>query len=284
MTLRRQFCEAVARAISAQQSSLCCGLDPDLSKIPGAIGLAENPDERAIAFLVGVIDATRPFVSAYKIQKAYFDLLDDPMGSLKTVVREIRSKTDVPIILDSKIGDTDNTMLAHMQYCNERLAIDAVVLNPYMGAEVLTPFHGEGKCGGVVMVRTSNRGAGLLQDRRLVDGRAVWEYMLNIVLEEWKSGADIIPVLTSTTSLGESVTVKSLPPELPIFIAGFGAQGGSLEGVKDLWLNGGRSVLVNSSRDILFPSGATPAKAWKQTIAEAAKKARDRIAIAISSK
>lgn len=277
-TSKTTFVHKLTHSIHTQKSSLCCGIDPDPRRIPIQLNWPERRDAAVVEFANGIVDATAEYVCAYKIQRAYFDLLDEPKQALRSAIEHIKKTTDVPIILDAKIGEIDNTMKAYLELCARDLKVDAIVVNPYMGVEVVEPFRASAHCGGVVLVRTSNAGAPLIQDLRLDSGLLLWEFVLKVVCEEWDGGSDIVPILSSTTDLRRSTALAEIPSDTPVFVAGYGAQGGSLDLVRYLRKGAGRPIAVNSSREIIFPNaGAEPHLDWRSAIAGAAKDARDRI-------
>ena len=57
-------------AIRAKKSVLCVGLDTDLEKIPKHLFAEEDP---AFAFNKAIIDATKDFTVAYKINTAFYE-------------------------------------------------------------------------------------------------------------------------------------------------------------------------------------------------------------------
>jgi orotidine-5'-phosphate decarboxylase len=270
---QHRFSEILASAIASQGSSLCCGLDPDPTRLPKELQWSDRRDEAVIEFLKAIVDVTFELVCCYKIQKAYFDLLDAPKAGLVAVIDYIKLKTAVPIILDAKIGEIDSSMAAYVKFCADHIRASALVVNPYMGDEVFHPFRNQSLCGGLVLVRTSNPGANIIQDRRLEGGERLWEAILNMVGKEWEIGSDLIPILASTADVVSSRTLTTLPSGLPIFVAGFGAQKGSIELIR--YLQGSdHPIAVNSSRDIIFAFEKNKDKDWQSSIADAAHRSR----------
>lgn len=190
------------------------------------------------------------------------------------VLKPVSRMGPPPIIFDAKIGETDNSMKAYLKYFIEDLKVDAAVVNPFMGEEVLAPFAPGSACGAVVLVRTSNPGSVIFQDQQLSSGEKLWERVLRVVLEKRAAGFDLIPVLASTADIAKSSILHELPIDVPVFVAGYGAQGGSLELVRSLVRLGHRSIVVNSSRDILFAHEKTSSIPWQIAISDAARAPR----------
>ncbi len=258
--------------IVAEHGSLCCGLDPDHRKLPAEFRSMSSVDLAVDRFLKEVIEITAPFVCAYKLQKAFFDLLEEPRKVLISIVTHIKDIAKKPVILDLKMGDTGNTMIAYLEYCRS-IGVDAALVNPYMGDDVLDCFNDRRDLCGIVLARSSNEGARLLQDQFLFDGRTVWEAILDEVSSRWIAGANLIPVLSSTIDISQNGGFHKIPLGLPIFVAGYGAQGGTLENIRKLAQDRKHTLIVTSSRQIVFPFDASSSD-WRGAVANAAKKAQ----------
>ena len=245
-------------------SGVCVGLDPDPSKLPIEF------EARVLPFLQEIVNLTSSKACAYKIQKAFFDVLDGGSKTLSDVVSYIKEKTpSTPIILDCKIGDIDNTMQAYVENVFDKLKVDAVVVNPYMGHDVFSQFDSYSDRGIVTLIRTSNEGASVIQDAKLENGQSVWSYMLDVAVSQWNKNGNLIPVLSGYANLKD--VRERIPDEMPILYAGVGAQGGTLEGVKYLFNSQGGGVFVNSSRGILY-SYERDDPNWRDSVVKAASK------------
>jgi len=95
----------------------------------------------------------------------------------------------------------------------------------------------------------------------------LWRHVLRLVLDEWKRGTNLIPILSSQKPIGSEVVKELQDASVPIFIAGIGAQGGHLT---NLGLLIARNVpaLINSSRAILYPYSQDSTN-WETSILEA---------------
>lgn len=71
---------------------LCCGLDPDLKKMPPEITeMKISDEEKVFDFLRMAVDATAPHICAYKPQKAFFDVLTGSHEILKELIKYIHT-------------------------------------------------------------------------------------------------------------------------------------------------------------------------------------------------
>ncbi len=248
---------------------LCVGLDPDRRKLPPEILESSGDDEEKILeFLKGVVDAVAEHVCAFKAQKAFFDLLSGGHEVLREIVRHTHiNHPGISIIADCKIGDIDNTMEAYAENLFSLIGADGVVVNPYMGDDVIAPLAKFADKSIVVLVKTSNIGGAIVQDVHLQDGRPFWKHILDLVVNRWNGNGNMIPVISSTTRLDLSRLRKLIPDSMPILLAGVGAQGGDYTSMSSLLNASGTGVFVNSSRGILYPSTNG---SWKEAIRSAA--------------
>jgi orotidine-5'-phosphate decarboxylase len=267
----------LAGAIESQESLVCCGLDPDFTRIPLEIKTKTCPPaEKALAFLHEVVDATVPYVCAYKIQKAFFEPLPGGHEAMRSVITYIhRCHPEIPVFLDCKIGDIGNTMKAYLHTAFDLLNVDGLVVNPYMGDDVLRPFATLPEKTALVLVRTSNPGADVVQEIRGLDGRPLWKHVLDLVVHRWNTAGSLMPVLSVSNDQPDPLR-KSIPDDMIVFAAGYGAQGGTAVGVGPLLNSGGAGVVVNSSRALLYPLGIDGPE-WRSAIRAAAMEMRDEI-------
>jgi len=252
---------------------LCAGLDPDLRKLPPDV--FEKPgtaEEKVFEFLRGAVDATGAHVCAYKAQKAFFDLLPGGHDVLKEIVRYVhQTQPGTPIIVDCKIGDIDNTMVAYVENLFGSIQADGIVVNPYMGDDVVAPLIELTDKSIVVIVKTSNVSGGIVQDVLLHDGRPLWQYLLDLVVNRWNKNGNMIPVLSSTAGLDMTRIRPLMPDTMPILLAGVGAQGGSYNDLRYLLNSEGNGVFINSSRGLLYPASSEPWRIAIETMAIAVK-------------
>lgn len=267
---RRRALTLLREAMANKNTLACVGLDPDLSKMPLAItGLHASDEVKVSRFLRQVIDITGPHVCAYKVQKAFFDVFPKGHELLTKVVAYAQEKyPEVMMFIDAKVGDIDNTMEAYLRNIFEEIRADGLVVNPYMGDDVLRSFESLSDKAGIVLVKTSNPGADIVQNTILLDGRMLWQYVLQLVAERWNKGTNLIPVLSSTADVDLSSVRQVIPDDMPILFAGYGVQGGNLNHFRQLLDSTGRGVFVNSSRGILYPYEPVEPE-WRQRILDA---------------
>src|SRR5690242_20891637 len=86
----------------------------------------------------------------------------DGQQALRDILRLMPA--DIPVLLDAKRGDTPQTMRFYARAIFDELGADAVTVNPYLGGDSLEPFFSYPDRGVFVLCKTSNPGAGDIQD------------------------------------------------------------------------------------------------------------------------
>ncbi|MEO8886657.1 MAG: orotidine-5'-phosphate decarboxylase [Mucilaginibacter sp.] len=245
---------------------VCVGLDPIISLIPISINKYEKLEDRIFDFLKTVIEVTADHCCAYKIQKAFFDEFDFGLILLKRIVLFIKSECPKKIIIiDCKIGDVEHTLSAYTKNLFSNIGADAIVVNPYMGNEIFDCFKKYPEKLFLVLVRTSNPGAAVIQDLKLTSGEKLWQFILKILVEKWRDLPNCIPVL-SLNDVKQFAYIRTvIPDSMTIFYAGYGAQGKGITGLNSLINTQGYGLLVNSSRGILY-SNDEKSMDWKNEI------------------
>ncbi|MHB8362493.1 MAG: orotidine-5'-phosphate decarboxylase [Patescibacteria group bacterium] len=242
-------------AIHKNKSFLCCGLDPDISKFPNEI-LAKYSvkNDQVFFFLKEIIDLTGNMVCSYKIQKAFFDILDNENEVLRNLIQYIHNRFPIiPVFIDSKIGDIGNTMNIYLKNLFDNLKADGITINPYMGEDIFTDINLYKDKLFIILILTSNPSATQIQMKKLYNKEYLWEHILKLSLYDWNKFSNIGIVLPSTNKrINFSILKDKIKDDVPILIAGYGAQGGILENIQFLLNKSKNNIFINSSRDILY--------------------------------
>jgi len=269
------FLERLKETQKRYESWLCVGLDPVMDRLPEVMLKAHEP---LVAFCCAVVEATADLVCAYKPNLAFW-LAEGPQGlaALEVVVATVPQ--DIPVILDGKFGDVGHTAAAYAHFAFDRLGVDAVTANPYLGLDSLRPFLERVGRGVFLLTRTSNPSAPDLQDLLVhrperagtggpdlsviprqkpglqARGVALYEQAARLAVRWDAELPGICGLVAGATYPEELVRLRALAPNLPFLIPGIGPQGGSLEtAVAHGPTASGLGPIINSSRGILYAS------------------------------
>ena len=191
---------------------------------------------------------------AYKPQFAHYAAYEAEDQLERTIEYVHRVHPGVPVILDAKRGDIGNTAERYAIEAFERYGADAVTVNPYLGGDSLEPFLRHAERGVLILCRTSNPGAGDLQDL-LVGGRPLYQVVAELAARRWNARGNCLLVVGATYP-HELAQVRALVGDMPLLVPGVGAQGGDVEQVvQHGCTRSATGLIVSSSRAILYASG-----------------------------
>lgn len=294
------FADRLAAAVHATGSVTCVGLDPRKDQLPGPIRDAvagDAPDAWAAAytqFCNEIIDVVAGKVACVKPQAAFFEQLGPAgMVALGNVITHAR-KAGLIVITDGKRNDIGSTATAYADAylgTNSPWGSDSLTVSPYLGRDSIEPFVDvcdDRGAGIFVLVKTSNPGGGLLQDR-VSGGQTVYAAVAELVTElnaTRRGGCGYGPVgaVVGATYPDQLAELRSAMPDAWILIPGFGAQGGAADDVKAGFDAEGLGAVVNSSRHLIFAHARPEYREkfgdakWQDAVAAATDEMNDQLA------
>lgn len=222
-----------------------------------------------VAFNKKLVDAVADIVPAVKVQIAYYEMYGvEGMRAFYDTCRYAESKGLI-VMTDAKRNDIGATAECYAKaYLGETAvggktytAFDShfLTVNGYLGSDGIKPFLGwmqKRDKGIFVLVKTSNKSSGELQDMKLENGKTVYEYM-GALVEEWgkdsigKYGYSDVGAVVGATHPVQAEILRREMPHTFFLIPGYGAQGGTADDLKVCFDKNGRGGIVNSSRGIL---------------------------------
>ncbi len=247
-----KFNKKLERIVKKNNSLLCVGLDSDLEKIPRYLKKEKNP---LLLFNKQIIDATYDLVCAYKPNSAFYEALGaEGIAQLKATCDYLRKNyPEIVIILDAKRGDIGSTNEGYVKFIFDYLGVDAATINPYLGKEAIEPFLARGDKGIIILCRTSNKGAGEIQDL-VCDGEPLYIKIAKKVIKNWNKRGNCLMVVGATYP-NELRIVRKIAGEMNFLVPGIGVQGGEIEKTVRAGLNSkSEGMIINSSRGIIFAS------------------------------
>lgn len=271
----RRFTDRLRDRWHQADTLVCVGLDPEPAKFPAKF--AHDPDA-IFHFCRDIVDATAPYVCAFKPQIAHFAAAHAE-EALRMLILHIGFRyPDIPVILDSKRGDIGSTAQHYAAEAFDRYGADAVTVNPYLGRDSVQPFLDRADKGVIVLCRTSNHGAGDLQDMMLYDkhggGRPLYQHVAEKIARDWNDN-DNCALVVGATWPEQLREVRAIVGDVPFLVPGIGAQGGDVQAVvSNARTRDGTGLVVSSSRAILYASAGDD---YAEAAANAAQALRDEI-------
>lgn len=264
------FIDALQHRWQNADTLVCVGLDPEPAKFPAKFA---NDHDAIFDFCRDIVDATAEYACAFKPQIAHFAAAHAE-EALRMLIMHMRFRyPQIPVILDSKRGDIGSTAQHYASEAFDRYGADAVTVNPYLGRDSVQPFLDRADKGVVILCRTSNAGAGDLQDM-VIGGRPLYQHVAEKIARDWNANRNCALVVGATwpEQLRE---VRAIVGDMPFLVPGIGAQGGDVAAVvTNACSADGTGLMISSSRAILYASKGDD---YAQAAADAARTLRDEI-------
>ncbi|HCR73319.1 MAG TPA: orotidine-5'-phosphate decarboxylase, partial [Ruminococcus sp.] len=233
------------------------GLDPKLEYVPDFIKskyfLQDGETLKAAAkaifkFNQAIIDEIYDIVPAIKPQAAYYEMYGYfGMKTLEKTIKYAKLK-GMYVITDGKRNDIGATMeaytTAHLGAVKvgdneiEPFGADALTVNGYLGTDGISPLLKicEEKDKGIfVLVKTSNKSSGELQDRLM--GDVPLYRVMGDMCENWgssqigKYGYSSVGAVVGATYPQQLSELRNELKHTMFLVPGYGAQGGGAEGI-----------------------------------------------------
>ena len=264
------------------------GLDPRYDILPECIKkkypqTVEGACEGFLEFNKALIDATCDIIPAVKPQIAFYEMFGiEGMKVFDETCKYAKSKGMI-VIADMKRGDIGTTAQAYSNAAIGRTQIGDinhsifdvkfVTVNPYLGTDGVKPFVDDcakyGK-GIFVLVKTSNKSSGELQDLKTEDGEELYKKVAKLV-NEWgkdligENGYSSISAVVGATYPKQLQELRETMPHSYFLIPGYGAQGGKAEDIALGFDKNGLGGIINASRSLMC---AYKSDNWKDKFTE----------------
>lgn len=254
------FFSFLEKRVDDCSSLLCIGLDPHIPD------LREPSAEAARDFCLNLVKQTARYAAAFKPNAAFFEVFGaEGWTALKEVVDAIQAESNrmgsmIPVILDAKRGDIASTAEAYAQSAFDTLGVDCITLSPYLGKDSIDPFIRKSEKGVFLLCKTSNPGAGDLQDLMLESGDPLHIHVAKLA-QGWNTKNNI-GLVVGATYPETLARVRAAAPEMWFLAPGVGAQGGDLESAL-------RAGLRKDGKGMLIPVSRAIARAEKPGLAAA---------------
>jgi orotidine-5'-phosphate decarboxylase len=282
------------------------GLDPKLEFIPEHIKkksfdefgqTLEGAADALLRFNIGLIDALCDIVPAVKPQSAYYEMYGWQGIAALTETILYAKKKGMFVILDGKRNDIGPTAAAYAAAYLDSTAVgdesfeafgaDALTVNGYLGTDGLTPFADVCKKndkGIFILVKTSNKSSGELQDRTLDGMSSVYRFMGEMCEELGTDhigeyGYSFAGAVVGATYPEQLTALRKELPHTFFLVPGYGAQGGGAAGLKGAFDKNGLGAVVNSSRAIMcaYKTENAPGEAFAEAARREAIRMREDI-------
>ncbi|MCL2383606.1 MAG: orotidine-5'-phosphate decarboxylase [Oscillospiraceae bacterium] len=268
--------DELIKNIKEKDNPTVMGLDPVFSYIPEGIlknnridasneSIEEtniNVPEAFLEFNKELIDSVCDVIPAVKPNLAFYEAYGyKGVKAFEDTCTYAKEKGMV-VISDGKRNDIGSTAEAYARaYFSNIDNVDMLTVNGYLGEDGINPFVDVSetlgyKKGIFVLVKTSNKSSGQLQDLKLENGNELYLEVASLV-NEWnektkgENGYGVVGAVVGATYKEQLEILRKAMPSSYILIPGYGAQGGTAEDIAVGFNEDGLGAIVNSSRGLM---------------------------------
>lgn len=264
------------------------GVDTRYDMVPDCVKNKYSKDIKGMCsamleYSKALIDSTYDIIPAVKLQSAYFEMYGVEGIKLYKEMIDYCKEKDMVVMADVKRGDIGSTSAGYSKaylgknIINEKeegiFDVDFATVNPYMGSDCVNPFVEDCKKydkGIFVLVKTSNKSSGELQDLKTEDGEEIYKKVAKLV-NTWgkdligKYGYSSVSAVVGATYPKQLQELRELMPHSYFLIPGYGAQGGKAEDIALGFDENGLGGIVNATRSLMC---AYKSDLWKDKFQE----------------
>lgn len=264
------------------------GVDTRYDMVPECVRKKYSTDlegmcQAMLEYSKALIDSTYDIIPAVKLQSAYFEMYGVEGIKLYKEMIEYCRKKGMVVMADVKRGDIGSTSAGYSRAYlgkntidgkeQEIFDVDFATVNPYMGSDCVMPFVEDCKKydkGIFVLVKTSNKSSGEIQDVKAEDGEEIYKKVAKLV-NTWgeeligENGYSSVSAVVGATYPKQLKELRELMPHSYFLIPGYGAQGGKAEDIALGFDKNGLGGIVNATRSLMC---AYKSDFWKDKFTE----------------
>ncbi|HEY5587207.1 MAG TPA: orotidine-5'-phosphate decarboxylase [Ruminiclostridium sp.] len=287
------FIDRLIESIQEKNNPTVVGLDPKIEYVPSFIkektfkefGVnLKGASEAIIQFNKMIIDSIYDQVPAVKPQLAYYEMYGvDGVYAFDETCKYAKRK-GLLVIADGKRNDIGTTAEAYSkaflgltdidkEIKQKAFDVDALTVSPYLGVDGIKPFIDDcinNKKGIFVLVKTSNKSSGQLQDIVTQHGNSIYEIVAGYV-NDWgkpvtgKYGYSSVGAVVGATYPNQAKLLRTIMRTAYILVPGYGAQGGTARDCANSFHKDKLGAIVNASRSVMC---AYKSDMWKKEYSE----------------
>ena len=264
------------------------GVDTRYDMVPECVRKKYSTDLKGMCnamleYSKALIDATYDIIPAVKLQSAYFEMYGVEGIKLYKEMIDYCKEKGMVVMADVKRGDIGSTSAGYSRaYLGKNMIdekeqaifdVDFATVNPYMGSDCVVPFVEDCKKynkGIFVLVKTSNKSSGEIQDVKAEDGEEIYKKVAKLV-NTWgreligENGYSSVSAVVGATYPKQLQELRELMPHSYFLIPGYGAQGGKAEDIALGFDENRLGGIVNATRSLMC---AYKSDLWKDKFAE----------------
>ena len=284
----KNLMDRLIEKIKQMNNPTVIGVDTRYELVPDCVKNKYSKDingmcKAMLEYSKALIDATYDIIPAVKLQSAYFEMYGiEGIKLYKEMIDYCKSK-EMLVMADVKRGDIGSTSSGYSRaYLGKNLInekeesifdVDFATVNPYMGSDCVNPFVEDCKKydkGIFVLVKTSNKSSGEIQDLKTEEGEEVYKKVARLV-NSWgeeligENGYSNVSAVVGATYPKQLEELREIMPHAYFLIPGYGAQGGKAEDIALGFDKNGLGGIVNATRSLMC---AYKSERWQNEFSE----------------
>jgi orotidine-5'-phosphate decarboxylase len=255
--MTKKFIDLLKSNLDTKNSHVCVGLDSQYDKIPDFLR-ATTISQTVFNFNKNIIDQTHDLAVIYKMNVSFYAGYGaEGLEALRLTNQYLKENyPDIQTLADCKRSEMGESVKMVANELFLWLGFDCVMVTPWFGVDTLKDYYADDTKGVLVYIHDSNPSAYEIQNLELKDGRKVYEELARLVASDWNINGNLWAE-AGITYLEELKKARQIiGDDMPLLVAGVGAQGGQAKDLQGLFGAGGKRLIVNSSRGIIFNSRA----------------------------
>ena len=272
-----KFIDQLKFNLKNKNSHVCVGLDSQYSKLPDFIKKDRSISDAIFTFNQKVIEQTHDLAIFYKMNLSFYaGYGTEGLEGLRLTNEFLKHNfASIQILADCKRSEMGESVKMVAMELFDWLKFDCVMVTPWFGSDTLTDYFADETKGVLVYIHDSNPSATEIQDLMLVDGRYVYEEVARKAATDWNINGNLITEAAATYPNQLHKIREIIGEDMPLLIAGVGAQGGNIEDLRGLFGVNRQRLIVNSSRGIIFAGSIEDEKQYFQAVRQSAVKLKD---------
>jgi orotidine-5'-phosphate decarboxylase len=279
--------DKLQKLVEEKNSRVCVGLDP--TEIPEMLSCQKNVSA-TLRFCKDIILAVKDFAVAVKPNIAFYESKGVAGLAVYEALVKFASEQNLFVIGDVKRSDIGKTAEQYAKaYLYQDSPFDMITINPLFGSDGVLPFiklAEKNNKGIYVLVKTSNKTSGELQDLIVNDGLSISE-TIALYTNVWGEnligtcGYSSIGAVVGATYPEHAAILRNNNQTVPFLVPGYGSQGATAQDVAHNFDSKGNGALVNASSSIMYAYKKQNTTDYATAAAEETKRMRDSINSAI---
>ncbi len=273
------FIQTIKTSVQNNNSHICVGLDSDYLQLPEICKKNASLTDALFQFNKEIVDATHSSAASFKSNLVFYAVYGiEGLQALKKTNEYIKKTYPaIPVIADGKRSEMNHTArLAAKEVFNEFL-FDAMTVTPWFGFDTVEAYQEYENNAVFVLCHDSNPSAGDIQDVELKNGKKLYEYLTDLVVNKWNSSGNILieAPLTYPHILKEIYDISN--DRQFFLVAGLGPQGGDIQNLaifkerKNFVINASRSIIYASTDSDFAEKAASVSQKYQADINEVLK-------------